>query len=918
MAMDNADLAFAAAQEALKALSFLDNASKLKLYAHYKQATVGPAQGSRPSMFNQVARAKWDAWSQLGSLSATEAKRGYCFLADEFVPGWREAFAIDDAAQSEEAAVQQPTDRAVLRNDDEDSLFEAAQEAVKSLPSLDDTSKLKLYAHYKQATVGPAQGSRPSMFSQVARAKWDAWSQLGSMSATEAKRGYCFLADEFVPGWREAFAIDDAAQSEEAAVQQPTDRAVLQNDDEDSIFQEAQEAVKSLPSLDDTSKLKLYAHYKQATMGPAQGSRPSILNQVARAKWDAWSQLGGMSATEAKRGYCFLADEFVPGWREAFQIGDASQTPETVPDQQTDRAVLRNDDEDSLFEAAQEAVKSLPSLDDTSKLKLYAHYKQATVGPAQGSRPSIFNQVARAKWDAWSQLGSMSATEAKRGYCFLADEFVPGWREAFQIGDASQTPETVPDQQTDRAVLRNDDEDSLFEAAQEAVKSLPSLDDTSKLQLYAHYKQATAGPVQGCRPSMFNQVARAKWDAWSQLSSMSATEAKRGYCWLVDEFVPGWREAFQIGDASQTPETVPDQQTDRAVLRNDDEDSLFEAAQEAVKSLPSLDDTSKLKLYARYKQATVGPAQGSRPSIFNQVARAKWEAWSQLGSMSATEAKRGYCFLADEFVPGWREAFPIGDASQTLESVPDQQTDRAVLRNDDEDSLFEAAQEAVKSLPSLDDTSKLKLYAHYKQATMGPAQGSRPSIFNQVARAKWDAWSQLGSMSATEAKRGYCFLADEFVPGWREAFQIGDASQTPETVPDQQTDRAVLRNDDEDSLFEAAQEAVKSLPSLDDTSKLKLYAHYKQATMGPAQGSRPSILNQVARAKWDAWSQLGSMSATEAKRGYCFLADEFVPNWRMQSATVPSPASAVDAMSAVATEPLLQASDDRQGSCESM
>ena len=794
--------------------------------------------------------------------------------------------------------------------DDADEAFVAAQEALKALSFLDDASKLKLYAHYKHATVGPAQGSRPSMFNQVARAKWDAWSQMSSMSATEAKRGYCLLADEFVPGWREAFQMGDTSRTLETVQEQQTDGAVLRNYDENSLFEAAREAVKSLPSLDDASKLKLYAHYKQATVGPVQGSRPSMLNQVARAKWDAWSQMSSISAAEAKRGYCWLVDEFVPGWREALQIGDASQTLETVQEQQTGRAVLRNYDENSLFEAAQEAVKSLPSLDDASKLKLYAHYKQATMGPAQGSRPSMFNQVARAKWDAWSQLGSMSATEAKRGYCLLADEFAPGWREALETADASQTLETVQEQQTDRAVLRNYDEDSLFEAAQEAVKSLPSLDDASKLKLYAHYKQATMGPAQGSRPSMFNQVARAKWDAWSQLGSMSATEAKRGYCLLADEFAPGWREALETADASQTLETVQEQQTDRAVLRNYDEDSLFEAAQEAVKSLPSVDDASKLKLYAHYKQATMGPAQGSRPSMFNQVARAKWDAWSQLGSMSATEAKRGYCLLADEFAPGWREALETADASQTLETVQEQQTDRAVLRNYDEDSLFEAAQEAVKSLPSLDDASKLKLYAHYKQATMGPAQGSRPSMFNQVARAKWDAWSQLGSMSATEAKRGYCLLADEFAPGWREALETADASQTLETVQEQQTDRAVLRNYDEDSLFEAAQEAVKSLPSLDDASKLKLYAHYKQATMGPAQGSRPSMFNQVARAKWDAWSQLGSMSATEAKRGYCLLADEFVPGWRKQAAT----ATSADALSAGATEPLLQASDDRHGS----
>ena len=85
-----------------------------------------------------------------------------------------------------------------------------------------------------------------------------------------------------------------------------------------------------------------------------------------------------------------------------------------------------------LFKAAQDAVKTLQQLDDRNKLRLYAHYKQATVGPAQGSRPSVFQQVARAKWDAWSELQSMSSTDAMLGYCSLVDEFVPGWREHVQ------------------------------------------------------------------------------------------------------------------------------------------------------------------------------------------------------------------------------------------------------------------------------------------------------------------------------------------------------------------------------------------------------------------------------------------------------------------------------------------------------
>ena len=782
-AMDDADVAFFIAQEAAKTLSSLDDSNKLRLYAHYMQATVGSAQGSRPSIFNQVARAKWDAWSQLGSMSSAEAKRGYCELADQFVPGWRQASpvagVVSDVSQSQAHASSPPVQN-VQRHDDD--LFKAAQEAVKTLSSLDDSNKLRLYAHYKQATVGPAQGSRPSIFNQVARAKWDAWSQLGSMSSAEAKRGYCQLADQFVPGWRQASpvagVVSDLSQSQAHASSPPVQNVQRHDDD---LFKAAQEAVKTLSSLDDSNKLRLYAHYKQATVGPAQGSRPSIFNQVARAKWDAWSQLGSMSSAEAKRGYCELADQFVPGWRQASPVAGVvsdvsqSQAHASSPPVQN---VQRHDDD--LFKAAQEAVKTLSSLDDSNKLRLYAHYKQATVGPAQGSRPSIFNQVARAKWDAWSQLGSMSSEEAKRGYCELADQFVPGWRQASPVAGVvsdvsqSQAHASSPPVQN---VQRHDDD--LFKAAQEAVKTLSSLDDSNKLRLYAHYKQATVGPAQGSRPSIFNQVARAKWDAWSQLGSMSSAEAKRGYCELADQFVPGWRQASPVAgvvsDLSQSQAHASSPPVQNVQRRDDD---LFKAAQEAVKTLSSLDDSNKLRLYAHYKQATVGPAQGSRPSIFNQVARAKWDAWSQLGSMSSAEAKRGYCQLADQFVPGWRQASPVAGVvsdlsqSQAHASSPPVQN---VQRHDDD--LFKAAQEAVKTLSSLDDSNKLRLYAHYKQATVGPAQGSRPSIFNQVARAKWDAWSQLGSMSSAEAKRGYCELADQFVPGWRNKAAIIGSNQ---------------------------------------------------------------------------------------------------------------------------------------------
>jgi peroxisomal 3,2-trans-enoyl-CoA isomerase len=45
------------------------NEIKLKLYALFKQATVGPCNMPKPGMIDFVNRAKWTAWSDLKSLS---------------------------------------------------------------------------------------------------------------------------------------------------------------------------------------------------------------------------------------------------------------------------------------------------------------------------------------------------------------------------------------------------------------------------------------------------------------------------------------------------------------------------------------------------------------------------------------------------------------------------------------------------------------------------------------------------------------------------------------------------------------------------------------------------------------------------------------------------------------------------------
>ncbi|WP_454709981.1 acyl-CoA-binding protein [Delftia acidovorans] len=59
-----------------------DNATLLKLYALYKQATEGDNEAKKPSFTDMVGRAKWDAWEKLKDTSAEDAKQQYIDLIE--------------------------------------------------------------------------------------------------------------------------------------------------------------------------------------------------------------------------------------------------------------------------------------------------------------------------------------------------------------------------------------------------------------------------------------------------------------------------------------------------------------------------------------------------------------------------------------------------------------------------------------------------------------------------------------------------------------------------------------------------------------------------------------------------------------------------------------------------------------------
>ena len=74
---------------------------------------------------------------------------------------------------------------------------------------------------------------------------------------------------------------------------------------------------------------------------------------------------------------------------------------------------------------------------------------------------------------------------------------------------------------------------------------------------------------------------------------------------------------------------------------------------------------------------------------------------------------------------------------------------------------FETAQQDVNRLHERpDNDTLLKLYALYKQATQGDVGGERPSSFDFVSCAKFDARSAVKSISAKDAMQQYVALVD--------------------------------------------------------------------------------------------------------------------------------------------------------------
>ncbi len=57
-----------------------DNATLLKIYALYKQGSVGDNTEKKPGFADMVGRAKWDAWNGLKGTAGKDAMQQYIDL----------------------------------------------------------------------------------------------------------------------------------------------------------------------------------------------------------------------------------------------------------------------------------------------------------------------------------------------------------------------------------------------------------------------------------------------------------------------------------------------------------------------------------------------------------------------------------------------------------------------------------------------------------------------------------------------------------------------------------------------------------------------------------------------------------------------------------------------------------------------
>lgn len=85
--------------------------------------------------------------------------------------------------------------------------------------------------------------------------------------------------------------------------------------------------------------------------------------------------------------------------------------------------------EQQFNEAAKYLEQLVGQLDQGTLLDFYGLYKQSTIGACNIPKPGIFSLQAKAKWNAWHELGDMAKDEAMALYVNRLNDIKPNWNE---------------------------------------------------------------------------------------------------------------------------------------------------------------------------------------------------------------------------------------------------------------------------------------------------------------------------------------------------------------------------------------------------------------------------------------------------------------------------------------------------------
>ncbi|XP_022950586.1 acyl-CoA-binding domain-containing protein 3-like isoform X1 [Cucurbita moschata] len=117
----------------------------------------------------------------------------------------KESGGVSEGGSAEEIAVEDDDWEGIERTELE-KLFETAVEFVKIRdiedPKFGGELKMRLNGLHKIAIEGPCREPPPMALKISARAKWNAWKQLGNMTPEVAMESYINLVSKNIPGWK--------------------------------------------------------------------------------------------------------------------------------------------------------------------------------------------------------------------------------------------------------------------------------------------------------------------------------------------------------------------------------------------------------------------------------------------------------------------------------------------------------------------------------------------------------------------------------------------------------------------------------------------------------------------------------------------------------------------------------------------